>query len=243
VSSEQIRIGKDADMKLIRQYWKFEECVDGKEMLKKIERAGRTCYKSEDKITDDSARQFCLNMLKSGHHSVIEHHNITVRIITNRGVTHEIVRHRLASYSQESTRYCNYGGDDLVFILPVWMDNYALPLDQSINADALFIEGPSHLEAPDAFLYSLYQAELSYKYLLQEGWQPQCAREVLPNALKTELVMTANIREWRHFFSLRCSKAAHPQMRDLAKSMLLGFCSNIPAMFDDLYGRFVLRDE
>jgi thymidylate synthase (FAD) len=226
-------------MKLIRQYWEFEEMVDGAEILKKIERAGRTCYKSEDKITDDSATRFCLNMLKSGHHSVIGHHNITVRIITNRGVTHEIVRHRLVSYSQESTRYCNYGGDDLVFILPVWMDNYPVPLNQSIS----FLEGPVHLTAEESFLYSLHLSEIYYKYLLKESWQPQQAREVLPNALKTELVMTANIREWRHFFSLRCSSAAHPQMRDLAKSMLTGFYQAIPAMFDDLYGKHIVGGE
>lgn len=230
-------------MKLIRQSWSFEEPVDGAQILKKIERAGRTCYKSEFKIMDDSARQFCLGMLKSGHHSVIEHHNITARIVTNRGVTHEIVRHRLASYSQESTRYCNYGGGDIVFILPVWMEDYPIPIDVPIDTDKLFCKGHSQPPAPEAFLYALHQAEQYYKYLLEEGWAPQCAREVLPNALKTELVMTANIREWRHFFSLRCSNAAHPQMRDLARSMLVGFCHAIPAMFDDLFGQCIVEEE
>jgi thymidylate synthase (FAD) len=119
------------------------------------------------------------------------------------------------------------------------MDNYPVPLNQSIS----FLEGPVHLTAEESFLYSLHLSEIYYKYLLKESWQPQQAREVLPNALKTELVMTANIREWRHFFSLRCSSAAHPQMRDLAKSMLTGFYQAIPAMFDDLYGKHIVGGE
>jgi|SRR5208337_1088342 len=212
-------------MKLINQHWNFEELVDGPAILKKIERAGRTCYKSEDKITEDSAKTFCRAMIKSGHHSVIEHHNITVRIVTNRGVTHEIVRHRLASYSQESTRYCDYGGDDIVFITPVW---------------APYLDGPEPQEEKGdhkdywSFIEALKQAEWFYKDLREKGWSPQQAREVLPNALKTELVMTCNLREWRHFFTLRTSKAAHPQMRELARSMLNGFKKVIPVIFDDI---------
>lgn len=180
-----------------------------------IELAGRTCYKSEDKITKDSAAAFVKRIIKSGHHSVIEHVNITVRFITNRGVTHELVRHRLASYSQESTRYVNYGGSDIAFVLPVWW------------AESTDV-------ARECFKRSCHDAEQEYNFLLECGWQPQQAREVLPNALKTEIVVTANVREWRHIFSLRTSKAAHPQIRALMKDALSGMRLAFPVVFDDI---------
>jgi thymidylate synthase (FAD) len=198
-------------MEMVNQGWKFEEAVDGPAILKKIEAAGRTCYKSEDKITDESAAVFVRGIIKSGHHSVIEHHNITVRIVTDRGVTHEIVRHRLASYSQESTRYCNYGAIDIKFIAPV---------DFELN------EGDLSL---------LAIIEEHYKRCIVGGRSPQQARYFLPNGLKTEIVMTANIREWRHFFTLRASPKAHPQMRALAWDMLKGFRIAIPVLFDDVH--------
>lgn len=200
-------------MKFVEQYWSFERPVDGLEMLRAIERAGRTCYKSEDKITNDSAKAFCERIIRSGHYSVLEHVSISVRIVTNRGVSHELVRHRLASYSQESTRYCDYSGGDIQFIMPIWT-----------GGDVMV--GP--------FVDACANAEQSYKALIDLGWTPQQAREVLPNALRTELVMTCNVREWRHFFKLRCSKRAHPQMRDLALSMLYGFRYQIPVLFDGL---------
>ena len=208
-------------MKLIPQSWSFEQQPDGPAILRQLERAGRTCYKSETKITDDSAASFCRSLIKSGHHSVLEHASISVRIITNRGVSHEIVRHRLASYSQESTRYCNYSGYDIVFIEPIW--------DSGVDV-AYYKQSPYYI-----FQSALQDAEHYYNQLISGGWSPQQAREVLPNALKTELVMTCNIREWRHFFTLRCSKAAHPQMRQLALSMLVGgFSIVIPVLFDDI---------
>ncbi len=199
-------------MKLISQSWSFEQQPDGHAILRQLERAGRTCYKSEERITDDSAASFCHSIIKSGHHSVLEHASVSVRIITNRGVSHEIVRHRLASYSQESTRYCDYGGDDITFIKPVW----------------------EHSEQSLLFSNALREAEEYYKSLRAIGWSPQQAREVLPNALKTELVMTCNIREWRHFFTLRCSKTAHPQMRALALDMLYRFYKEMPVLFADI---------
>ena len=197
-------------MIIINQSWSFEAPLNGTEILKKLERAGRTCYKSEDRITEDSAKKFVGGLLKSGHLSVLEHHNVSVRIITDRGVTHEIVRHRIASYSQESTRYVNYEKKGLVFIRPV---DFVLS-----GKDFDFLS----------------QTETHYNALINAGRTPQQARYFLPNGLKTELVMTANLREWRHFFTLRTAKAAHPQMRALAGGMLLGFQEAIPLVFDDI---------
>lgn len=229
-------------MRLLKQSWSFEEPVDGLDILRKIERAGRTCYKSEDKITDDSAAEFCRRMLNSGHHSVLEHHNITVRFITNRGVTHELVRHRLAAYSQESTRYCDYGGDHVVFIWPVWCNDFLSNLVDAPTGLARSILDGIHVEKYPllyTFLDSLRVAEDSYQFLLEYGWKPQQAREVLPNALKTEIVVTANIREWRHIFNLRCSAAAHPQIRALMLGTLQGFMEAVPVLFDDLAGKYL----
>ena len=167
---------------------------------KLIEAAGRTCYKSEDKITPDSARAFVRKVIASGHESVIEHAGLTVRFICDRGVSHEIVRHRLASFSQESTRYCNYSsekfGSQLTFIRPLWID-------------------PFKAGADEEWYLMMARSESSYFKLLNEGWTPQQARSVLPNSLKTEIVVTANVREWRHIFRVRCTEKAHPQMRQL----------------------------
>lgn len=190
--------------------------------LELIELAGRTCYKSEERMRSDSAWRFVKMLLERGHHSVIEHPAASVKFVTDRGVTHELVRHRLASYSQESTRYCNYGGDDLKVIKPVWID---LPCDKIIYSDD---------KATQLWYESMAEAESTYHDLLQEGWRPEQARSVLPNSLKTEIVMTANLREWRHVFRLRTSKAAHPQMRELMLSCLKGFRAEIPVLFDDL---------
>jgi thymidylate synthase (FAD) len=207
-------------MKIVRQGWSFEEPVDGEAILKKIELAGRTCYKSEDKITPESSRKFVSGVIKSGHMSVIEHHNVTVRIITDRGVTHEIVRHRIASYSQESTRYCNYSKDkfgrEITVILPV--EFYA----------------SEESEGYRIWKSSMVTTEADYFQFLATGASAQLARSVLPNSLKTEIIMTCNLREWRHFFTLRSSAAAHPQIRELATSMLQGFYNVIPVVFDDI---------
>lgn len=207
-------------MKVIKPYYVIEEELDGEEIIKRIERFGRTCYKSEDKISDESAKRFIQNILKRGHESVIEHEKVTVRVVCDRGVTHEIVRHRLASYSQESTRYCNYSnakfGSELTFILPV------------------FWEDEGKKKELELWKQAMENAEKSYFALLEAGAEPQEARSVLPNSLKTELVMTMNLREWRHFFRLRASEAAHPQMRQIAQAMLCEFKEKIPVLFDDI---------
>ena len=199
-----------------------------------IEEAGRTCYKSEDKITDDSAPKFAEMILKRGHESVLEHASATVRFICDRGVSHEIVRHRLASYSQESTRYCDYEGGHVAFVIPPWCQTL-LAGEASICTDyaalCTFAENP---DTDTTWLLSMQQAEINYKRLRDLGWRPEQARSVLPNSLKTEIVMTANLREWRHFFKLRTSPAAHPQMREVATPLLAEMAERVPVLFDDL---------
>lgn len=229
-------------MRIIKQSWEFLNAPDGEQIIKLIELAGRTCYKSENKITPESTRIFVKKLIDSGHHAMIEHGSITVKMITDRGVTHEIVRHRIASYAQESTRYCNYSGDkfgnELTIILPVWFEEVR-KLDTSCNVSKF--EHPRWAQYL-MWLISITHSEASYMSLLEKGQTAQEARSVLPNSLKTEIVMTANPREWRHFFTLRCSKSAHPQIRELAIDMLTGFKNSIPVLFDDIYEE-VNRDE
>jgi thymidylate synthase (FAD) len=173
------------------------------EQLKICELAGRVCYKSEDSITEDSYKKFLKMIFDRGHHSVLEHCNISVKFITDRGISHEIVRHRIASYSQESTRYCNYSktkfNNELTFIKPYFESNVPI---QEVNWEQ-----------------SMEFAEASYRIMLRYGAKPEEARSVLPNSLKTELIMTANLREWLHFIKLRGSKQAHPQMRELVNTL------------------------
>ena len=203
-------------MKIIEPKYEILDDINGTELLKKIELIGRVCYKSEDKITDSSARQFVSNILKSGHESVIEHEKVSVRIICDRGVTHELVRHRIASYSQESTRYCNYSrdkfGNELTFIKP------------------LFWEESS--EEYRLWYKNMKNTEETYNKLISLGAKPQEARSILPNSLKTEIIVTMNLREWRHFFKLRTSEKAHPQMREVACAILTEFQKRIPVIFD-----------
>lgn len=203
-------------MKIISPDFAFVDSINGNAILKKLEAAGRTCYKSENKMTEDSAANFVRNLIKRGHESVLEHVSITVRIITDRGISHEIVRHRLASYSQESTRYCNYKDKEIEFVLPYDID--------------------PETKIFDYWKLSCQASETDYKVLIAEGVAPQTARSVLPNCLKTELVMTCNLREWRHFFKMRCAPGAHPDMKYLATIMLHDFQEKIPVVFDDIEG-------
>lgn len=209
-------------MKVIKPYFSIESEVNGSEILKQIERVGRTCYKSENRITDESAADFVRMILKGGHEAVIEHYSITARVICDRGVTHEIVRHRMASYAQESTRYCNYSknkfSNQITYIEPVFWDK---------NTE----DGRQKYEIWESVMEF---CEKKYMELIENGATPQEARSVLPNSLKTELVMTMNLREWRHFFKLRAAPAAHPQMRELALAMLAGFKELVPVVFDDI---------
>ena len=205
-------------MKIIKADIEILSPIDGQEILKRIEQAGRVCYKSEDKITDGSAERFVANILKRGHEAVLEHQSITVKFICDRGVSHEVVRHRLAAYCQESTRYCNYSkdgfGNEITVVEPCFLEH----------------------DTPQwaAWESAMKNAEFSYFRMLELGCTPQEARSVLPNSLKTEVIMTADIREWRHFFKLRCSPAAHPQMQEVAIMLLKKFQSQIPILFDDI---------
>jgi thymidylate synthase (FAD) len=203
-------------MNIINAGYEIMSPINGMEILKHIEKCGRVCYKSEDKITDESCIAFIKNVLKRGHESVIEHFSFTVKFITDRGVSHEIVRHRLASYSQESSRYCNYGNSDngCTFIKPLFR-----------NTDSIKYEN---------WLKAISQTESAYLALLSTGATAQEARSVLPNSLKTEVIMTANLREWRHFFKMRADKPAHPQMREIAIPLLLELRQRIPVIFDDI---------
>jgi len=216
-------------MKLIKP--SFEVMTDLSntwKMLRNIETIGRVCYKSEDKITDDSAEKFIQRMINSGHHSVIEHENITVRFIIDRGVSHELVRHRLAAYSQESTRYCDYSGG-VTFIIPFWCEDLDVGEYDQYAVESRCLSLPTKI-----WLNSMLGAERDYINLLKNGWSRQQARSVLPNSLKTEIVMTANIREWRHVFTLRTSKNAHPQMQEIMIPLLNYFKLHIPVFFDDI---------
>lgn len=205
-------------MKIIKPSVEWITPISGDVILKHIEECGRVCYKSEDKITDDSAPKFIARIIDSGHEGVVEHFSFTLKFICDRGVSHELVRHRLASYCQESTRYCNYAkgkfGGEITVIEPCYLEKESL--------------------AYKLWAAACMDAEDTYMLLLEEGLTAQEARAVLPISLKTEVVMTANLREWRHFFELRCAPAAHPQMREVA-NMALAMCrEKIPVVFDDL---------
>lgn len=184
-------------------------------LMETIEKAGRTSYKSEDKITKDSAIPFVKKMIALGHESVLEHGSITVRFITDRGVSHELVRHRIASFTQESTRYCKYG-EDVTFCEPFFI-TYAAP----------------DSEVMKAWREQMLSAEAAYKKILAQT-NTDAARSVLPQSVKTEVVMTANPREWRHFLILRTSHRAHPDMRYLARELLYQFKKSFPGLFDDI---------
>lgn len=205
-------------LKIIEPSVELAQDLNAAEVMKQIERAGRVCYKSESNISDTSAEKFISNIIKSGHESVIEHVSITFKIICDRGITHEIVRHRLASYSQESSRYCDYSGDkfggELTFIKPCfWNDD-----------DENFLLWRQTMEI----------IEQNYLQMRQNGARPEQARAILPNSLKTEIFMTANLREWRHFLKLRTSKRAHPQMRQIALKIFEILKENLPVIFSDI---------
>lgn len=204
-------------MKIIKPYvYILSSELDTRKLLN-VERAARLCYKSETKMGNEASQKFLKAILSRGHESVIEHEKITVCFVVDRGVTHEIVRHRIASYSQESTRYCNYNqekfGNEITVIEPFfYLDNEEL---YNTWRDACEV------------------AERSYIDLVQKS-TPQEARSVLPNSLKTEIAVTFNLREWRHFFLLRCAKEAHPQMQQITIPLLRFLQERFSPIFDDI---------
>ena len=218
----------------------IEQPLDGPALLRSIERYGRVCYKSEDKMTDESAARFVRMLIKSGHESVLEHEKITVRFIVDRGVTHEIVRHRIASYSQESTRYCDYGSDkfgkQIAVIAPCFFPEtpreatYVL----SVGPKGVTDREPLPQDRFGTWWTAMMVAEWAYLRLLEQGASPQEARTVLPNSLKSEIIVSQNCRQWRHFFKLRTSPKAHPQMREVTIPLLKHLNEQIPVIFEDL---------
>lgn len=205
-------------MKIIKPSATIEAYTPGLEQV--IEAAGRTCWKSEDKITDciEDTEAFIKRIKNYKHESVLEHGSITVRFIIDRGVSHELVRHRMASFSQESTRYCNYSknkfGQEITVIDP---------------SEAFGWEFNSPIR--DIWETGCQQSEINYFTMLEAGATPQEARDVLVTSLKTEVVMTANPREWLHVFRLRCSRDAHPQIREVMIPLREDFQNRWPSVF------------
>ena len=205
-------------MRIIEPSVELVDDFDAAAIMRKIERAGRVCYKSEGNIKDGSAEKFIRGIIKRGHESVIEHASISFKIVCDRGVTHELVRHRIASYSQESSRYCDYSagkfGGELTFIKPCfWSED-----DENFR---LWRE-------------SMKLIEKNYLAMRAAGAKPEEARSILPNSLKTEIFVTMNLRELRHFLKLRTAPAAHPQMREVALKIYQILIEKLPAVFDDI---------
>lgn len=209
-------------MKIIKPSYEILTPIseDGIEELKHIEKIARVCYKSEEKITEDgkSAKKLIKMLINKGHEAMIEHSSLCVKFIVDRGISHELVRHRIASFAQESTRYCNYSkekfGRELTFIKPFFFE----------EKDERYM----------SWLSAMRAAETNYMTLLDLGATPQEARSVLPNSIKTEITITANYREWRNIFKLRTAKPTHPQMREVMCPLLHEIQHLIPIIFDDI---------
>lgn len=221
---------------------KYEILTDisegGIKELQQIERVARVCYKSEDKITPDgeSAKKLVGFLVKQGHEAMLEHSQLSVLFTCDRGVANELVRHRIASFAQESTRYCNYSkekfGNELTFIWPSYIrgEQYCELNDSEVTIKSSFLEAMTY-------------AEKDYKLMIANGMRPEQARCVLPLCLKTEIVVTANYREWRNIFKLRTPVAAHPQMRELMCPLLMELQKKIPVVFDDIYTYWPADDQ
>ena len=208
-------------MRVINAGYEIISNLNGAEILKHIERCARVCYKSEDRITDGSAEKMVAALIRSGHEAMLEHYSFTVKFICDRGVSHELVRHRIASFAQESSRYCCYAkdkfGKELTFINPCFWepdsDNYA------------------------RWFHEMDEAEKTYLAMIEDGATPEQARDILPMSIKTEIVMTANLREWRHFLKLRAEGVTgkpHPQMLEITIPFLNELKQKIPVVFDDI---------
>ena len=208
-------------MRVINAGYEIISNLNGAEILKHIERCARVCYKSEDRITDDSAEKMVAALIRSGHEAMLEHYSFTVKFICDRGIANELVRHRIASFAQESSRYCCYAkdkfGKELTFINPCFWepdsDNYA------------------------RWFHEMDEAEKTYLAMIEDGATPEQARDILPMSIKTEIVMTANLREWRHFLKLRAEGVTgkpHPQMLEITIPFLNELKQKIPVVFDDI---------
>lgn len=208
-------------MRIIEQDYKILTDISmyGEYELMDLERAARTCYRSEDKILDqaESAKKLIKRLIESGHEAMLEHQGLSVMFTCDRAIANELVRHRLASFAQESTRYCNYGKDKF--------GNEITVIDQGFE--------------PDSYAWNLWRSlcktsEMAYMEMLDKGTTPEMARSVLPLSLATKIVVTANYREWRHIFKLRTAPNAHPMMRKLLIPLLEDLKEQIPVVFDDI---------
>lgn len=236
-------------MRIINPSFEFVDDINAEQMLNKIEKAYRICYMSEPNGNRDS---FIANKIKIGHESPLEHASVSVIITTNRGVTHELVRHRIASYSQSSTRYCNFSKDkfdnQITFVRPAWVDERVLGeyhydyfdmelYDTFPKELAILIK--ANVSTPDIeWIDSCHSVEDDYLRLINDhGWTPEKARDILNNSVATTIMVTMNLREWRHFFKLRAvgiTGKPHPDMLQITIPMLAAFKEKIPVVFDDL---------
>ena len=220
VQVNNIIIYRGIVVKVIQQSYEIlTDLSDSTKILKDIERVGRVCYKSESNITQDSYIKFRKMLRDRGHEAMIEHSQLSVKFIVNRAIANEIVRHRLFSFAQESTRYINYSKDKFGNEIKVIEPEELLPENSSVYQ----------------FWYnSCKNAEDAYMALLYDNVKPEIARDVLPLSTATEIVVTGNIREWRHFFKLRCDPKAHPQLVSISRKLLNDLKSKIPVLFDDI---------
>ena len=215
-------------MKVVKPDWRIAALTEADPalLMKHLEAMGRICYQSEDAITSTSYDKFLRGIIERGHEAVLEHATVTSVVICDRGISHEIVRHRIAAYCQESTRYCNYSkgkfGNEITVVEPPFWDR----------------ESTKYA----TWKHACEVAEAAYFDLLSVGCTPQEARDVLPNSTKTQIAITMNIREWRHFFRLRCDKSAHPQMIELACKGLIEFYDYFPCLFEDIYKEVFCND-
>lgn len=203
-------------MRVVKPLVVVEDDIDGTQMARKIEYFTRKCYQSEGKMTDTSYEEFVRRIFRTRkHEGIIEHRTVSVTFTTDRGVSHELVRHRIASYLQESTRYCDYAGNGAAFILPAWI----------VPGGEFWVE----------FINGCMFFDNQYRWA-REGldWTPQQARGWLPNFLKTEITATMNLRSWHNFLRLRTHSTAHPQMRQIAVPLLRHFQMYLPMIFDGI---------
>ena len=236
-------------MRIINPSFEFADEINAEQMLDKIEKAYRICYMSEP---NGNRNAFIVNKIKIGHESPLEHASVSVIITTNRGVTHELVRHRIASYSQSSTRYCNFSkdkfGNEITFIRPAWVDERVLGEYHygyvKTELTKTFPKEISELMRADVALPDIEWVDscnlVEDEYLRminRHGWTPERARDILNNSVATTIMVTMNLREWRHFFKLRAigtTGKPHPDMLQITIPMLTAFKEKIPVVFDDL---------
>ena len=202
--------------------------INGDEVLEKLESIARTCYKSENLITKESKYEFIRGIIKRGHEAMLEHYSLSIKFICDRGISHELVRHRVASFAQESTRYCNSSGDKFGNQISV------IDISTGFHYD---LSNPKDLKKYEVWVEAMSNAEKSYFKMIEDGAKPEEARSVLPNSLKTEIVVTMNLREWRHFFNLRAvgtTGKPHPQIKEVASELLKEIKTKLPIFFDDI---------